>query len=189
MPLWFLIQLGLLLFWFLVSFFMYYFSLWNTSFPFSRTKSFRMVFLNFFPFIWLASSFIVGLLYIGLNITIRSDLIPVLSLLIIPGILIIVLASRLMIRNKILQNHEIFSEKLIEQKRKEIEEWKNNFNFLNEDNIEIKLYMSRGRPVGRVKVGPVNKAEYNKLKNNNSNLPEGIYLEIIDIDDYGRTLH
>lgn len=189
MPLWVLIQLGLLLFWFLVSFLFYYFSLWNTSFPIGRTKSFRMVFFNFFPFTWLASSFIAGLLYIGLNLTIRSDLFPVLFLLIIPGMMILVLTSRLLIRNKILQNHEIFSVKLIEQKRKEVEEWSKNFNFLNEENLEIKLYMSHGRPVGRVKVSPVNKAEYNKLKNNNSNLPEGIYLEIIDIDDHGRPLH
>lgn len=182
MPVWVSIQLGLLLFWILVSFFLFYFSLWKTSFPISRTKSLQIIFANFLPFAWIASSFVFGLIYISLNLIPQSDLYPVLFLLIIPGILILVISSRILIRNKILQNHDIFSMKLIEQKKKEIEEWSKQFNFLNEENIEIKLYLSRGRPVGRIKVNQVNKTEITKLKSKKESLPEGIYLEVIDND-------
>lgn len=182
MPLWVSIQLGLLLFWILVSFLFYYFSLWKVSFPISRKKSLQIIFLNFLPFAWLASSFFLGLIYLSLNLISQSNLFPVLFLLVIPGIVILVISSRIMMRNKILQNHEIFSKKLIEHKRKEIEEWSRQFNFLSEDNIEIKLYMSRGRPVGRIKVNRVNKTEITKLKSKKENLPEGVYLEVIDSD-------
>lgn len=174
MPIWILIHGILLVIWLSVYLTSYYTKLWTLSTPFSKTTSMKIVFIYFLPFSWLISSIIVGMLFYLFNILENIDFV---FLVILPFTVLLFFISYLIVSNKLYIKHRKKSYENLEDFRRRCDEWVAQYPFLNLNNIDLEIYTSKGKPVGRMIISGLDSEKETVLKTSRHNAPVGLTIK------------
>ncbi|QDH21225.1 hypothetical protein [Saccharibacillus brassicae] len=159
----------------LVSLF-YYRKGWKASFPFKNTDIFKLLYTLVFPMLWGSSSVICGFIYLFLSKNFNS--LDFLFLFGFPTILMTFTFWKFRKNNKHIEEIKREEDTKVRDKSKKTEDWVHQFSFVEEQDFNIKTYISKGRPISRLFIYNVNNEQQKELKNNEDLLPDGVYLEI-----------
>lgn len=175
MPIWVAVQLALLIGATVIGLLLLRSHFWKIGYPFKPGDALIIVFQWIVPSLWSVSSLAFGLYWFS-HRNWSLDTTALLSLIMIPGAVIIFQAVRLTLSNRKLEKEESYENSLVRDAEKECHEWANMFPFLSRDNINVQVYVSNGRPAGRVTVVCISTDEANQLYKYQNNLPDGINL-------------
>lgn len=171
MPSWMLIHGILLVLWSCVYFSVYYAKSWTLSAPFNRTTSMKIVFILLLPLSWLISSVFLGITLFLLGQLKSTDII---FLVIIPLVLLLIYGFYLWLSNQsYTKQDEILRKKLVTFKEN-CQEWTKQFSFINEDNIDLEIFISKDKPVGRMIIYDLDSLEESILKKQLDKIPSGL---------------
>lgn len=124
---------------------------------------------------WLVTSVILGVIYILFEMPSQEMLTPILTMLIFP----IISISWFVIRDKMLRADVARRDKIVIQTTNKCRDWAQKFPFLNNEMIEIKIYLSNGTATGRLIIQDVNQVQAQELKDEEDTLPKNIHLVVI----------
>lgn len=85
----------------------------------------------------------------------------------------------------VLKDREITTSNSVNRKINECKQWLRNFDFLEDKQVEIQVYLRKNSPVGRLVIQNVSTVQKQRIENMMENLPEGIKLWVILKRDYG----
>lgn len=188
MPVWAVIQIGLLVIWLFFAFMFYYYKGWQTGFPIKRDQIINLIFLRIVPILWMSSSLILGVVYVLFKTNSLGDLIQICSTIVIPIIVLFFIFYN--VRKLDRKKYEAEKRELqeIKEKRDNSIKWVNQFQFITKENFDLKVYISKGRPAGMLTIYNMNEEQRNVLNQNRAKLPEGIYLDILP-DKISNNIH
>jgi hypothetical protein len=186
---WLVLQLILLVGWSVAIFYLYQRKLWKARFPFNANQVFKALFLIVLPICWQGSSLVLGL---GLLVTNASAVISpsFLFLLIILPIISLTLTAIWLIlryRSELIENSN--HQNAIMQKVSECKQWIQKFEFINNQMIDVKIYISNGKPVGKLIVHDVTKDQAKLITEDKQGPPKDVYLEVIAKDHSDDTFY
>ncbi|MBO7747336.1 hypothetical protein I8J29_24430 [Paenibacillus sp. MWE-103] len=176
---WFLIQVGLLIFWYAIAFFVIRLKSWKMSFPINPSLFSKIIITRVVPFFWGLSSFIYGIIIVLQNFDKQKLLIPIMFLTVFPLSIFVIIGVSAWRKSVTDDKREKSEEELINTKKKEFIQWTNQFGFLNENMIEMRLYISKGKPVGRIGIRGLSESQLDELAQHKDELPEGLFLELV----------
>lgn len=179
---WILIQIGLIIILYVISAIFLRTQAWKIGFPFSLKKVTKVVLFKLVPFIWGLLSFAIGISYALLNAEDKQQQVQLLLLTIVPLIVISLAGYSFFIQAYKDKKNEVDEDQLLKDKTKEFKAWAEQFGFLEDQIVGMKIYISKGKPVGRVQIKNLTESQITELANNKDELPEGIYLEIDNTD-------
>lgn len=173
MPIWMLVLGILFIFWIGVYLSVYYIKAWTLGAPFSKKTSLKIVFLYYLPLSWLLSSFLFGviLFFIG-----KLKSIDVLLLIVGPVIITLCFIGYLWFSNHSYKAHEKELQKKLKSYSKASKIWLQEFSFINKENIDLQIYISKENPVGRLIIYGLTPNQQSIVKGKKDSLPPGITL-------------
>jgi hypothetical protein len=174
MPLWLIVQLGMLITWYLVAFLFISIKGWRIGFPLSTNLFSSLIYKRIVPIAWLVSCFVYGIGHLLINLRSSELFLPLIFLNVVPLIFIGIVAG-MMIKNGVDKKNE---EKMLSDKYNELYLWTKKFNFIRKDMIEVNIYISKGKPVGRAHFNNLTPSQIEEIKLNTNDLPAGIYLDL-----------
>lgn len=177
MSIWITMQLALLLCWVVAGFLFFRKKAWKISVPFNISSSLIMIF-RFVALGWLLSSICLGVFYVLYTVPF-SGTFPIITLLVFPIIIIFILA----INYYFGMTDQKGRERLILQKTKECKEWVEQFPFINNEMVNIKIYLSNGAATGRLIISDVDANEAALMSGKKEELPDDIHLMIVVNND------
>lgn len=171
MPNWMLIHGTLLVIWVIVYIFVYYMRVWSISVPFSRKTSMKVIFICLLPLSWLVSSVTLGITLYFFGSLISSDIV---FLVILPIVFLLIYGFYFWLSNLSYIKHQKQIHKSLEYFRNSCKEWTNQYSFINDSNFDLEIYISKGKPVGRIIIFGLNLEEETILKNQQEKAPLGL---------------
>ncbi|MEF3355818.1 hypothetical protein PV403_22050 [Paenibacillus sp. GYB006] len=187
-PNWILIQIGLLILWIILPLVYYFTNGWRTGFPFKKEQVLKLLFFRVVPIGWMSCTLISGIIYFFITTKNIIDLLPIVFMIVLPLIVLTSILYRTWRQDK--QTDEIKRVELlqIKEKRDGCLNWIHQFTFIDDESMELKIYMSRGTPVGKLTVYNVTQDQESILLSNKGQLPLDVHLETvpkIDSDNNG----
>nr|WP_278431178.1 hypothetical protein [Brevibacillus laterosporus] len=179
MPTWFIVQISLLLLWVFLGFFYYRVKLWTVGNPLNGGSMLLLTFSLIVPIIWLGSSFIYGIYYFLSMNSKENFSAPLICLIIIPAMTLIILAITLFHRERkrrLSFEHQL---ELIGKTKQSCDIWSSQFDFILEEDMSLEVYISKGKPTGRLTVKNLDEDQILMLDKHREELPEGIFLWLV----------
>lgn len=173
MPFWILIHGILFTTWALFWLVLYNRNLWTLSTLFSKEISFKIVVFHLFPLTWLSSSIILGIIKFITRPEYSTDFY---MLIVVPLIIILVIIFDHLAANiKTKQNDNKLKDNM-QRFKEHCQNWILQFPFINENQYELEVFISKERPVGRMIVYELTETEASLLKKHEEELPCGLKL-------------
>lgn len=172
MDIWISVQLTILFIWLIAAFFFYRYKAWKVGSPLTSGNMLFLV-LRFFMLAGLLSSIILGVIYVISTIP-NVEYLPVITMLVLPILLIIIFGVKYYMVNNEISTRD----GNIKLKTEQIKAWVQKFPFINNEMIEIKIYISNGRATGRLIVKKINKDQAEVIKHHENELPNDIHLVV-----------
>jgi hypothetical protein len=173
MTAWVYIQIVMLVGWLVAALIFYRVRAWKLSSPLSPYTG-LILSVRFAVVAWLVSSILLGIVYLIITMA-RGKLLPVITLLVFPVTVIMTIA----IRNYFITGEFKRRDDDIRTKTRAIKEWAHKFEFLNNEMIEIKLYVSNGSATGRLVITDVDQNEAEEINKHRNELPDQIHLVVL----------
>jgi hypothetical protein len=175
MPNWMLIHGILLVIWGCVFLFVYYVKSWTLSAPFNRITSMKIVFYYLLPLSWLASSIFLGIIlyYSG-----RLKNTDILFLILLPFVVLMIYGFYQWFSNQSYNKHKEQIHKSLGDFKDSCNEWTKQFSFIKDENIDLEIYISKGKPVGRMIVFGLDSENETILKKQQENVPPGLTIMV-----------
>ncbi|WP_339316852.1 hypothetical protein [Paenibacillus sp. FSL R10-2734] len=178
-----IVQMALLFFIFTFTFLLYRAKTWKASTIFNKAEAISITF-QLALVVWAFLSLVTGIFYFFL--TTKSELSGfILSVILIPLIILFYFGIKVLVNS----NNTKKSIYEINTKSNEVILWSKSFPFLSKDQIDLNVYLSKGKAVGRVTVHGVNEHEANLIKMKKSGLPADIFLNVIMENDENCNLY
>ncbi|QBJ67108.1 hypothetical protein C3496_12325 [Bacillus anthracis] len=179
MPVWLLTQICLFCFWFMIGIYIYYTKLWKANFLVSKKYYFLFTFVLLVPSLASLSSIVFGLIYL-LNIYQGISFSqPVFFLLVAPGTYLIILLLYILIQYTFSFRKEKQQYYSKQEVQKACFKWLKQFDFLNEDMYNIKVYLVEGEVEGRIKIRDLTSEQLVLINKAQDSLPDNIYLYLV----------
>ncbi|AIF68205.1 hypothetical protein GZ22_17255 [Terribacillus saccharophilus] len=171
MPNWMLIHGILLVILGCLYFFVYYNKSWTLSAPFNKKTSMKILFLYLLPLCWLLSSVLLGITFYYFGLLKSVD---VIFLVILPILTIIISGVYYWLSNKSYIKQQEQTYKDIDNFKKVSMKWIKQFSFVNDNNIDLEVYISKGTPKGRMIIYDLTTSEENLILKQHENIPLGL---------------
>ncbi|ODB61656.1 hypothetical protein [Paenibacillus polymyxa] len=178
MPIWLVLQLGLLAIWIVLAFLYYYSKGWRVGLPFQKDQVFKLLFSKIVPIVWMGSSLILGVIYILFNTQQMSDTLQIVFMVMVPIASLFFIFYRAWLHDKKAEEVKKTENKIIKEQSEKTIKWVHQFDFVKEDKIELMVYISRDKPVGKLTVYDLTGDQQEILNQNKQNLPTDVYLEM-----------
>ncbi|RJX40851.1 hypothetical protein D3P09_02175 [Paenibacillus pinisoli] len=185
MPIWLIIQIGLLVLSSLLAFVFYISKGWRIGLPFNKDQAMKLIFIRIVPILWLSSSFVIGIIYLLINTQIFSDSLQVLSMIVFPLITLTIIFIGIRKRDKQNESEKQYERNALKKISEKCEQWINQFSFISSENVELKVYISKGNPIGKISVFNVNEQQKNEINQFKDSLPHNVYLEVFPFSNNG----
>ncbi|MEK3744693.1 hypothetical protein NST23_18595 [Brevibacillus sp. FSL K6-0770] len=134
------------------------------------------------PIIWLASSLVYGIYYFLSMYTKETFIAPLICLIIIPATTLILLGITVFHRERKRRLTYEQQLELIGKVKHSCEIWSSQFDFILEENMNLEVYISKGKPTGRMTVKNLDEEQILILDKHREELPEGIFLWLVPKD-------
>jgi hypothetical protein len=175
MPNWMLIHGILLVIWGFVFLFIYNVKSWTLSAPFNRITSLKIVFYYLLPLSWLVSSIFLGIVlyYSG-----RLKSTDILFLILLPFVVLMIYGFYQWFSNQSYIKHKKQIQISLSDFKDSCKEWTKQFSFIKDENIDLEIYISKGKPVGRMIIFGLDSEEETTLKKQQENIPPGLTIMV-----------
>ncbi|ALP37978.1 hypothetical protein ASL14_19085 [Paenibacillus sp. IHB B 3084] len=171
-----MIQFGMLSVIILIAFTLFWSKLWKGSGLFSRSDVLSII-IQLGIMIWAVIFFLIGLT----KLVLLSGWDNTNTFLTI-GVPLLVITFFLF---KICRNYYTTKQELkeIKQATTICKTWAFSFPYVSEDNTHIKLYLKKGKPVGKLIISDVTEEQALELNGNKGSLPKDVLLEVYTIEE------
>lgn len=169
--------------------YIYHSKMWKGGFPFGNLQILKVLGLIFVPALWMILILFIGLLLFVLGEVQSNAAMVFIAYIGIPIVFLVSIIVFFIVHQVINNKNEKKMKQDIEKKVEQCREWVEKFPFINNEMIEVKIYISNGKPVGRLIIQNISLEQVSSLDKSKSLLPEGIYLELVSEDESNNTLH
>ncbi|MEK5415906.1 hypothetical protein [Paenibacillus sp. FSL L8-0708] len=173
---WITMQFMLIVFWIIAAFLFYQYKGWKIGSPLDPITGLYLI-IRFALIFGLLSSILLGFIYLAFTMS-KAEFIPIFTLMVVPVVLVIGFFAKYYFTTSVSNKRD---SDLI-NKTNECREWVQKFPFINNEMIEIKIYISNGKATGRLIVHDVSKSQREEINKNKQGLPDDIHLVVIAAD-------
>ena len=182
---WLLIYVISFGFWYVAILISYQTTLWKVGFPLGKIEFFKYLVGHLVPAISMLTILIYGLIktiYGSWNLfSVNTYLLVLAPLIYLTGYLLINLVKKTNYKKA-----QYFKGVALELKKKECNTWLKNFAFLNRDQVDLRVFLSKKGPVGRLTIKNVTKEQKDIIEEYRKSMPESVKLWVTNRESYER---